>query len=228
MALVNTAIKTSTVVRRMDRDVDAVLNFAAAATYKEGTILARLARAIGTAVITGTGTRVATPTVRAGKSLLVGSYTLVAGTLTSGVGTWTLTAPDGRTETFTTVAAGGDMTFEELGLDVAIAETGTNFATADSIAIPVTAGYKMAPYAKTGGNGLQKPVAVLTHAVTRATGGDESIKAMTRGVVAKSDLVIHVDGNGANITTEELDMLADIGIDAIEETQLAYTEGTPT
>lgn len=224
MTLTVTQIKTGTVLRQRDEDKDAVLNFAVAATMKEGTLLARQTRNIGTPVITGTGTRVPTVTARAGRTLLVGSYVLVAGTLTSGAGTWTMTAPDGRTETFTTSVAGGDMTFEDLGIDVAIADTGTNFVTADQISTPVTQGYKVAPYSPTGSNGLEKIRGVLTHEITRATSGDESIKMLTRGKVARSDLVIHADGDGDNITQEILDQLSDIGIDAIEETQLAKLE----
>jgi len=211
--------------------VEALVAFAGSDTYAKGTILGRKTTSADTyaGVITGTGTRVPTISARAGKSLKVGVYTLVAGTLSSGVGTWTLTDPDGQTQTDTTSAAGEDMQFPALGVDVAIADTGTNYVTADSIAFTVAAATGKpvyAPYAATGVNGAGNPNAVLLDALTRATAGNEPARPIVRGDVNLAMLVI--DGGGT-VGHDLVDKLRVNGIFPWSATELGkYDNTAPT
>lgn len=194
--------------------VEALVAFAGADTYAKGTLLGRKVTSADSYVgaITGTGTRVPTLTARPGKTLKVGTYTLTAGTLTSGAGAWTMTDPDGQTQTYTTSAAGEDMEFPNLGVDVAIADTGTNFATSDEVEFTVLAASGKplyAPYSPTGTNGAANPNAVLLDALTRASAGNEPARPIVRGDVNLDLLVI--DGGGS-VGLDTIDKLRVNGI----------------
>lgn len=192
------------------------LVFAAEATYKEGTLLGRLATSASTytGVITGTGTRVATLSAPGGK-MKVGTYTALAGTLTSGVGTWTLTGPDAQKAQFTSAAATAELYFPAFGVMIDIADTGTNYVTGDSIVFTVAAGGGLVPFSPTGGNGAQVPVSVLTYEAYKASAGSLACRALVGGTVRRERLVIHADGDGDDITQAQIDALKANGIVAL-------------
>lgn len=201
---------------------DAVLTFGGADVWAAGTIMGQQTTSADsyTGVITGTGTRVATLSARSGKSMKVGAYTLAAGTLVSGAGPWTLTDPDGETATYTTSAAGEDMTFPALGVNVAIADTGTDYVTSDSVAFTVAAGSKWVPFAPTEDNGAQNPSGVLTYAVTATGSGDLAARVMTSGKCKKERLIIDEDGDNSNVTAAILASLRANGIESVATEQL--------
>jgi len=203
---------------------DDVLLFAAADVWAAGTVLARkLVSDTITTAITGTGTRALTASAVAGRTLATGAWTILAGTLSSGVGTWTATAPSGETETCTTAAAGGDLLFPRLGLSVVVAETGTNYVTGDSIAVTVAAqsGTPLVPFSPTGRNGAQVPVAVLTYPITVTAGGSVAARVLVAGEVNRTRLVIDEDGDASNVTDAILDALCSQGIVATPVEQLS-------
>jgi hypothetical protein len=204
---------------------DDSLYFSAEDTFVEGTLLARRHTSADSyaGVITGTGTRVATLSAPAGK-LKVGAYTLVAGTLTSGVGSWTLTDPDGQSAQYTTAAATGNLFFPGLGVFVDIADTGTNFVTADSVAFTVADGSGYRPFSPSGGNGSQYPAAVLTYEAYKASSGSLPIRALVGGKVRKERLIIDADGDGDNITQAHVDALRANGIFALSVRDLSVLD----
>ncbi len=189
---------------------ETTLNFAGEDTFVAGTILARKHTSADSYVgtITGTGTRVTTLSAPQGK-LKVGAYTLVAGTLSSGVGSWTLTDPDGVSAQFTTASASANLHFAGLGVFVDIADTGTNYATADSVAFTVAAGSGFQVFNPAGGNGAQYPKAILTYEASKATAGAIPARVLTTGQVRDDKLVI--DG-GASVTAAIRDSLRSSGI----------------
>jgi hypothetical protein len=210
------------------KHIDALLLFAAADTFLRGTLLGRKLLSDTVAVTPdggNTGTRVLTVTVNAGRTLKVGTYTLLAGTLASGLGPWTLTDPDGISQTVTTAGggAGDDLPFTELGLVVVVAATGTNFVTGDSADLVVAAqsGTPLVPYSPTGTNGAQVPLAVLPDETTRADAGSEVIRPIVWGEVNLSRLIIDADGDGDNITPAIIDQLRSNGIIASKVKQLS-------
>lgn len=80
---------------------------------------------------------------------------------------------------------------------------------------------KLVPFAPGGSGGAEIPKALLTYDVTRASAGDEPIRALVRGVVNRNRLIIAADGNGNNITASHLDALRDYGITPIDVQQLS-------
>lgn len=84
---------------------------------------------------------------------------------------------------------------------------------------------KLVPYVKGGAtnqNGI--PKAVLTYPVTAAGAGDVPGRAIVKGVVDKSRLIINADGNGTNIDNAVLDQLRNYGITPIDVLQTAYLD----
>jgi len=65
--------------------------------------------------------------------LQYGAYTVTAGTLSSGIGTWTCVAPDGTSEQDTTSAADDDLVFTALGLTLVVTAGSVEFVTGDVI-----------------------------------------------------------------------------------------------
>lgn len=198
---------------------DATLVFGGADTWAPGTLMGeKLTSADSYAgTPTGTGDRVTALTARAGRALKVGAYTLVAGTLTSGAGEWTMTDPDGITETYTTAAAGEDMEFPSLGVDVSVADTGTNYVTADSVAFTVVTGSRWVPFVGTGVNGEGNPSGVLTYEVVATGAGNIAARVMIAGRVKKERLLIDA---GGTVTAAILAALRTNGVVAIATEQL--------
>lgn len=216
MATTNIDIGTSLIEGRVFEDV--TVTFAGADTFVDGTIMARKSSAADTytGVITGTGTRVAVLSAPQGR-MRAGTYTLVAGTLASGVGRWTMTAPDGKTEVYTALAATENLSFPSLGVLVDINDSGTNYVTADSVVFTVVAGGKMVPFAVAGANGAQYPAGVLTYDLTKSGSGDLAARVLVEGIVRKERLVIDA---GTAVTSVHLDALRATGITAESCAQL--------
>lgn len=209
---------------------DDSLLFAASDTFVKGTLLARklISDTIPVTPDGGnTGTYTLAPAANAGKTLKAGTWSLVAGTLSSGKGPWTLTDPDGAQQTVTTAAgaATDDLNFANLGVTVVVTDpgSGTVFATGDSATFAVSAqsGTPLVPFDPDGGNGAQNPMAVLTYEVTKASSGSLPIRPLVGGKVNKNRLIIDADGDGDSITAAILDQLRSAGIDAVPVQQLA-------
>lgn len=204
---------------------DETLLFAGEDTLLKGTLLSR--KTVSDSITEtpdggNTGDYTLVATARPSKTLKVGTYVLTAGDLTAGVGPWTLTDPEGATETFTTSAAGDDLVFDELGMDVAVTVVTTAFDDGDTADIVVAAqsGTPLVPFSPTGSNGEDVPVAVLTYEAYRATAGNLAIRPLVSGKVRKNRLVIHADGDDSNITEVILDKLRSAKIDALNSQQL--------
>lgn len=202
--------------------------FPAAATYKKGTLLGRKLVSDTIAVTPGggnTGDYTLVASARPGRTLKVGTYTLVAGDLTAGVGPWTLTDPDGDTDTFTTAggAAGDDLSFEKLGVNVVVTVVTTAFADGDNAALVVSAqsGTPHVAYSPTGTNGAQNPSAALDYEIVMTAGGTRAANVVVSGTCRKDRLVIHADGDADNITAAIEDQMRVYGLIPVASTQLA-------
>ena len=99
--------------------------------------------------------------------------------------------------------------------------TGAATVLKGTILARVTASGKLTPWVPAGSLGAEIPRAVLTYEVTRASAGDEPIRAMVRGEVNRNHLIIHADGNGNALTAAHLDMLRDYGLTPVDVQQLA-------
>lgn len=195
------------------------VNVAEVDTWAAGTILARqlvsntIAVAYTRAAETPSDYTVAASAV-AGRTLRTGAYTVTAGTLTNGVGPWTAVAPNGDTDTCTTTVATGDLTFPELGLFLDVTAVSAVFETGDVITATVAAqtGTPLVPFASTGVNGAQTPVAVLVSPVSCTLGGSLAARVLVSGEVNKNRLIIDADGNGSNVTDVVMDALCSQGI----------------
>lgn len=216
MTITNIDTGTSLIEGRVFEDV--AVTFSDEDTFVDGTILARKASAADSyaGVITGTGTREATISAPNGR-LEVGAYALTAVSLSSGVGRWSLAAPSGKSEEYTTLAATEDLVFPALGVAVEIADTGTNYVTNDTVAFTVVAGSKMVPCALDGENGAQYPVAVLTYELTKDSAGDKAARVLVDGVVRSERLVL--DG-GSTVTATVRDALRAAGVSSESCAQL--------
>lgn len=206
---------------------DELLVFAAADTYLEGTILARrsVATAVTASAVTGTGNgTVTSATVIEGPIVpLVGAYVLTVVTAVANGGVWKLVDPNGALvagNLIMTVGAGAATIFEAGGLRFTITDGSTDFAAGDTATLTVAADGKMVPFAPGGAGGAQIPLAVLGYEVTRASGGNEPIRAMVKGDVIKNRLVIDGSAAGVGITDAILDQLRDFGIAAVDTRQL--------
>jgi len=222
----------SLVLKNAEYRQDTLL-FSAADAWVEGTILARkLINDTIACVITGTGVWTVSGSTAAGRTLQTGAYVATAGTLSSGVGTWTCAAPDGQRATCTTSAASDDLIFEELGLTIVVVDPGseTNFVTGDIVTATVAAqtGTPLVPYAVAGTNGAQVPRAVLCYPITVTSGGSVAADALVKGVVRKDRLIIDADGTGANVTDAVMDLLASTGITVLLNTDVSVLDNGAT
>lgn len=209
---------------------DGVLVFADAGTCLRGTLLGLLETTASSyaGTPTGTGDRVTELTALPGRSLLPGTYTALAGTLSSGAGPVTVTAPDGRKETVT-VTASGDQAFPILGININIAASGTTYVTADSIAFAVSGATtrRWTPYVATGVNGAQRVNAVLVDEVVATEAASIPIRPVVGGEVNKNLLVIHADGHGNNITIAHIEQMRVSGIVAKSTHELGGYDNQP-
>lgn len=202
------------------------VNVAEVDTWAAGTILARqlVSNTIAVAYTRAADSNsTAVASAVAGRTLRTGAYTVTAGTLSAGVGTWTAVAPNGDTDTCTTVAATGDLTFPELGLFLDVAGGTSVWDTGDIITATVAAqtGTPLVPFAATGVNGAQTPVAVLVSPVSCTLGGSLAARVLVSGEVNKNRLIIDADGNGTNVNDVVMDALCSQGIIPTAVEQLA-------
>jgi hypothetical protein len=207
---------------------DELLTFAAADTFVKGTLLARqsVVLAITPSAVTGTGNGTVTAaSVVAGPDVpKVGNWVLRCVAAATNGGSFRLEDPDGaaRGHFVLTAGSGGANAFEGAGLAFTINDGSTDFAVGDTFTLPVvTNSGKLVPYNPAGAGGAQRPLAVLTYEVTRASGGDLAVRPLIAGTVNKDRLIIDVDGTGANITAEILDQLRAAGIIALNVQQLS-------
>lgn len=78
----------------------------------------------------------------------------------------------------------------------------------------------LVPYAVGGSNGSGTPLAVTTYEITATGAGNVAMRALMKGSVNLSRLVIHADGDASNITHAIRDALRSYGIHAVEVSQL--------
>lgn len=211
---------------------DELLTFAGLDTFVAGTILARRAVALATTEAmdggnTGDGTLTLATVVAGPVVPLVGTYVLTNIEAVVNGGVWKLEDPNGAevaTQLIQTVGAGAATVFEAAGLQFTVTDAATDFIVGDFGTIIVAADGKLVPYAIAGAGGEQNPMAVLTYDVTRASAGDEPIRALVAGEVNKTRLIIDLDGDGSNITDAILDALRSAGPVATDVTQLAQLD----
>jgi hypothetical protein len=200
---------------------------AGADVVAEGTILARklVSDTIAIAYTRAGGSDYTVVAAQqAGATLEIGDYVVTAGTLAAGVGTWTCVAPSGKSDTYTTTAAGDDLLFEELDIAFTTTVVATAWTTGDVITATVAAetGLPLVFFVKgTGTGGAQTPVAVLTYSHTVAGAGSTPIRPLISGVVNKNRLIIDADGDATNVDDAVLDQLRDYSISARDVVQLS-------
>lgn len=202
---------------------DATLTFAGADTFVRGTLLARLATTLSVtaSAVTGTGNgTVTSASVVEGPVVpLVGAYVLRATAAATHGGTFRLEDPNGAVVAsglVMTAGAGVATVMEAGGLQWTVTDGSTDFAVGDTFTLTVASNGKLVPFNPAGAGGAQRPVAVLTYDVTRATSGDERIRALVAGVVNRNALIIDVDGDGDNITDAIIDQLKASAIVALD------------
>jgi hypothetical protein len=203
---------------------DETFTAAGAATYAEGTILAR--QAVATAVVvaagsnTGNGTCTVASVVNSPIVPIVGAYVLTCITAVTHGGIFKLVDPNGAVVSNylpMTASTGAATVFEVGGLVFTLTDGSTDFAAADSFTITVAANGKLVVYATAGAGGAQIPVAVLPYEVITSGAGDVSIRALVAGKVIKEELVIN---GGGTVTNAILDQLRNVGIVAANVTEL--------
>lgn len=101
---------------------------------------------------------------------------------------------------------------------------GADEFVAGTILARSTVSGNLVPYAIGGSNGANIPVAVLTYTVSRASAGDESVRALIEGRVNADRLVVDADGDGSNLTKAIFDELKASSIVAVPVTQLAQLD----
>ncbi len=209
---------------------DEALLFTGADTYVAGTLLARktVSDTIGIAYTrAGTSTYTAAGASNAGATLEIGDYVVTAGTLSSGVGTWTAVAPSGKHEQFTSTADTDDLLFPNLGFTLTVTATpSTTWDTGDVITMTPAAqsGQPLVAYVIAGHSGAQTPVAVLQYEIVVTGAGTEYPRVIEGGEVNFTRLVVDADGDNSNITGAIRDLLKSNGIFAVPVQQLAHVD----
>ncbi len=202
------------------------LQFPQADTYAKGTIMARKINA-DTPTIAYTRADDSTSTVvgspYANMTLEAGAYTITAGTMTAGVGTWTAVAPSGKHEQFTSTASDDNLEFPNLGLYLTTTEAGTpsKWDTGDIITATVVADGDTVIYDPDGSNGAQVPTGVMPAAKTVTAQSDVPFDIIISGLVNQNRLVID---DGTTITETHLALLKDIGIIPIDQDELSTVD----
>jgi hypothetical protein len=224
MTMTNTPVDTGNVAQGDNEFDDESVNFAGAATYLPGTILARLlvALAITPSAVTGTGNGTVTAASVVGSPSVpkVGNWTLRCTAAVANGGVWRLEDPDGgivASGLTQTPGAGGATAFEAGGLAFTINDGGTDFAAGDTFTLPVVASSLMVPYSPSGAGGAQYPKAVLTYPVAATGAGNVGARVLVSGKVDKTRLVIH---GGGTVTPAIHDQLRATGIIPVNVAQL--------
>ncbi len=216
-----TNLDLGSVVYESGLNRDELLVFAGAGTVLEGTILAR--KAVADAIVadgtgnTGDGTCTLTAVVAGADVPLVGAYNLECIAAVTNGGTFMLEDPNGSlisNNLVLTAGAGAVTPFELAGMTFTITDGSTDFIVGDKFSLTVAADGKMYPYATDGIGGVQKPLMVLTYAITATGAGNEYARPMKEGTVRTERLVIDADGDASNVTAAILDELRSAGISA--------------
>lgn len=205
------------------------LLFGGADTWVKNTVLARkLINDTIPAAITGSGVWTVAGATAAGRTLQAGAYVATAGTLSSGVGTWTMVAPDGQHEQFTSTANDDDLEFPNLGITITVTDPGdeTDFATGDVVTCTVSAqtGTPLVCYDIDGTNGAQVPVAILPYESVQTGGGSVAASVWVGGVVRQDKLVIDADGDATNVDDHVMDLLANAGFTVLLNTDVSVLD----
>ena len=201
-----------------------ILQFPQADTYAVGTILARKdvsSTIADTIVQQGSGNYTAVASSLARRTLKVGNYVATAGTLTAGVGRWTMVDPDGDIEIYTTLAAAEDMSFAALGIKLTITAVSNAFETGTTITCVVAADGDVVIYDPDGNGGAQTPVGVLPDAVTTTGSADVAASMIIGGKVNKNRLVID---DTTTVTDIHVNMLKASGIYALDQDNLSMLD----
>ncbi len=203
--------------------------FAAAATYAEGTIMARqeVSPTLTAGTVqggTGTGTVTVLSIPNSTVLPMLGDWVLTVVEAVANGGIFKLADPNGMivaTDLRMTAGSGGTTVVEVAGMQFTITDA-TDFIAGNFFLITVAAGTgKILPYSRTGAGGAQFPKSVLASPLTRADAGDLPGSSIVSGKVVKERLVVH--GAGAP-TTAELEMLRSYGIVAVPVSQLARVD----
>jgi hypothetical protein len=207
---------------------DELVTFAGAATYPEGTLLARRTDTIAVTASAvsggGNGTVTAASVVEGPVVPLVGVYTLTCMLAVTNGGKWKLTDPNGAIiadDLEQTVGAGAATIFEVGGLIFTITDGGTDFSAGATATLTVAADGKMVAFAVGGAGGSQFPKAVVAKALTAVGAGDVAARPIISGKVAKERLSIF---GGGTITDAIVDQLRSYGIIAVPVTQLGRAD----
>lgn len=203
-----------------------VLQFPGEDTYVAGTMMARkdVSDTISVAYTrAGSSTFTAAATSQKRKTLKAGAYTATAGTLTSGVGRWTITDPDGNVAVFDTLANTDDLYVPEWGLKIAVTDpgSGTAFETGDVITCTVSADGDVVIYDPDGTGGAQTPVGVLPDQYAATGAEDQACNMIRFGKVNKNRLVIDDD---TTVSDVHVNLLAQAGLYAIDQDDVSMTD----
>jgi hypothetical protein len=202
---------------------DETLTFAGADTFVAGTILGR--RAVATALTlgtvqggTGTGTLTAGTVVHGSIVPMVGIHVLTCIEAVSHGGIFRLVDPNGREEDdyiSMMTTTGAAVVIETSGMQFTLTDA-TDFIVGNYFNITVVADGTLVPFAPTEVGGAQFPIAILTEAKTRASGGTLPIRALISGDVDWDRLVIDATGT---VTVAICDQLRSVGITPIKVSQ---------
>ena len=224
--ITRTVIDTGSIALKDEQMQDEIFTAASGKTFPAGTLLARnrVALTVTPSAVSGTGNGTCTAaSVVTGEYIpKAGNYKLVCVTALANGGTFRLEDPDGQVVAGSltlTVGAGAATVFKAGGLQFTITDGGTDFVVGDFFTLPVTAGGKLVVYdPAAGAGGAQIPVAVMVAELVTAGAGDNPIRALVRGLVNQSRLVIDA---GTTITFLHLDQLRRTGIVPVDVKQLA-------
>lgn len=201
-----------------------VLQSPGSATYAVGTLMATKAVSSTLAVAytrAGSSTYTVAATMQKRKTLKAGAYTVTAGTLAAGIGRWTVSDPDGNTETFDTLAAADHIVFAGIGLILTVtAGGGTVWDSGDVITVTVTADGDTVIFDPDGNGGAQTPTSIMPYEQVVA-GTDMPASVITGGKVNKDRLVIH---DTTTVTDVHVQMLKDVGIFALDQEDVSMID----
>lgn len=220
-----TNIDNSTVIIGNAQFDDELIEFPGAATYVEGTIMARKDVADAITVTpnvgnTGNGTVTLASVVGGTVVPVVGNYNLEVIEAVVNGGIFKLVDPNGAVvDPYIpmTPGAGAATLVETSGMTFTITDGATDFIVGDKFALAVAADGKMVVYAAAGAGGAQYPKAVLTYDVTATGAGNISSRLLISGQVRRNKLVIN---GGGTVTDAIVDALRNYSIEALPVSEL--------
>jgi len=206
---------------------DGTLAAAGAATFLDGTILARkaVADAITAGAFVGTGDGTVTlATVQPGPIVpLVGAYSLLCVEAVANGGVFNLLDPNGAvvaTGLTLTVGAGATTVFNVAGMEFTVTDGAADFVVGDAAPLTVVADGDLVVYDAAGAGGAQIPSQVLVGETVASGAGDIAVRPLVSGEVIKERLVINGSAAGVGITDAIVDQLRDFSIVALDVQEL--------